>query len=77
MFGSGALWRAEVELKVPGDNRNPTWLRVDFAWDKALQIMVPVQMRERSNSIADTGTCVATYTNFRRFQTSARIVPQP
>ena len=39
--------------------------------------MVPVQMRERFNSIADTGTSLATYTNFRRFQTSARIVPQP
>ena len=75
--GSGALWRAEVELKVPGDNRNPTWLRVDFALDKTLQTMVPVQMRERFNSIADTGTSLATYTNFRRFQTSARIVPQP
>ena len=74
---SGALWRAEVEMRVPGDNRNPAWLRVDFAVDKALQIMVPVTMRERFNSIADTGTSVATYTNFRRFQTSARIVPQP
>ena len=74
---SGALWRAEVEMRVPGDNRNPAWLRVDFAVDKALQIMVPVTMRERFNSIADTGTSLATYTNFRRFQTSARIVPQP
>ena len=74
---SGALWRAEIELKVPGDNRNPTWLRVDFALDKALQIMVPVTMRERFNAIADTGTSLATYTNFRRFQTSARIVPRP
>jgi hypothetical protein len=74
---SGAVWRAEVELRVPGDNRNPTWLRVDFAVDKALQIMVPVTMRERFNFVADTGTSVATYTNFRRFQTSARMVPQP
>ena len=74
---SGALWRAEVEMRVPRDSRNPTWLRVDFALDNALQIMVPVTMRERFNSIADTGTSLATYTNFRRFQTSARIVPQP
>jgi hypothetical protein len=73
---SGALWRAEVEMRVPGDNRNPTWLRVDFAPDTGLQIMVPVAMRERFNWIADTGTSTATYTNFRRFQTSARIVPQ-
>ena len=30
--GSGALWRAEdVECECTGDNRNPTWLRVDFA----------------------------------------------
>jgi hypothetical protein len=74
---SGALWRAEVELKVPGDYRNPTWLRVDFAEDKTLKMLVPVQMRERFNFVADTGTGVATYSNFRRFQTSARIVPPP
>ena len=41
------------------------------------QYEVPVTMRERFNSIADTGTSLATYTNFRRFPTSARIVPQP
>lgn len=74
---TGTLWRAEVEMRVPGDNRNPAWLRVDFAFDTALQIMVPVTLRERFNWIADTGTTLATYTNFRRFQTSARIVPQP
>ena len=73
---SGALWRAEVELRMVGDHRNPTWLRVDFALDKGLQVVVPVTMRERFNWVADTGTSVATYTNFRRFQTSARIVPQ-
>ena len=74
---SGALWRAEVDMRVPGDHRNPTSLRVDFALDKDLQILVPVTMRERFNWVADTGTSTATYTNFRRFQTSARIVPQP
>ena len=73
---TGALWRAEVELRVPGDNRNPAWLRVDFAEEKTLKILVPVTMRERFNWIADTGTTLASYTNFRRFQTSARIVPQ-
>ena len=31
--------------------------------------MVPVTMRERFNWVSDTGTSVATYTNFRRFQT--------
>ena len=59
------------------DNRNPTWLRVDFAPERLLQITVPVAMRERFNWVADTGTSVATDPNFRRFQTSARIVPQP
>ncbi len=73
---SGALWRAEVTLRVPGDSRNPTWLRVDFELETTLQIMVPTTMRERFNWIADTGTSLAHYTNFRRFQTSARIVPQ-
>ncbi len=74
---TGTLWRAEVTLKAPGDRRNPTWLRIDFARDAVLNVVVPVTMRERFNWVADTGTSVATYTNFRRFQTSARIVPQP
>jgi hypothetical protein len=74
---NGALWRAEVELSVPGDYRNPAWLRVDFAEDQSLKILVPVQMQERFNFVADTGTGVATYSNFRRFQISARIVPPP
>ena len=26
--------RREFEMRVPGDNRNPTWLRVDFAQDR-------------------------------------------
>ena len=74
---SGALWRAEVTLKAPRDPRNPTWLRVDFAHDKTLDLLVPVSMQERFNSLADTGQSFATYDNFRRFQTAARIVPQP
>jgi hypothetical protein len=74
---TGTLWRAEVTLRVPGDHRSPTWLRVDFATEKTLKMVVPVTMRERFNWIADTGTSLATYTNFRRFQTSARVVPQP
>lgn len=74
---SGALWRAEVTLRVTGDRRNPPWLRVDFARDQAMNLIVPVTMRERFNAIADTGTSAATYSNFRRFQTSGRIVPQP
>jgi hypothetical protein len=74
---SGAIWRAEIEFRVPGDNRNPVWLRVDFTENRELQMLVPIEMRERFNWVADTGTGVAHYSNFRRFQTSARIVPQP
>jgi len=74
---SGALWRAEVTLRVTGDRRNPPWLRVDFARDRAVNLIVPVTMRERFNALADTGTSAASYSNFRRFQTSGRIVPQP
>jgi len=39
---------------------------------------VPAQMRERYHqSFGETVRCTATYSNFRKFQTAARLVPDP
>ena len=57
-----------------GDNE----LRVDFAVNEGLGIVVPHELREEFE-IAGGGRFQghATYSNFRRFTTSARIVPPP
>lgn len=72
---AGTLWRAEVRLTPRTPVNRPPLLRVEFAEDRALGIMVPVEMREEFLAQGGTGTGRATYSNFRRFQTSARIVP--
>jgi hypothetical protein len=51
--------------------------RVEFAEHKNLGLLVPTEMRETFPVVQPAkGTGVAKYSNFRRFQTSARIVPQ-
>ena len=53
-------------------------VRVEFDRDPKLEMLVPVEMRESFTLPPPaSGTSVATYTNFRRCQTSARIVPTP
>jgi hypothetical protein len=74
--GNGVLWRAEVRLKRFNDPETSR-LRVEFAFDKGLGVMVPIEMREDFFVDLGSGRGHYTYANFRRFQTSARIVPQP
>jgi hypothetical protein len=64
--------------------------RVSFRRDAALGMWVPVRLTEefkqqqlgwwgtppRTAIVNETIECVATYSNFRRFETLARIVPQ-
>ena len=74
----GRLLRAEVRtLTAPDANEPENDLRVEFTEDRTLAILVPSEMREVfPGEEHATGTSVARYTNFRRFQTSARIIPQ-
>jgi hypothetical protein len=76
---TGALWRAEVTTFESAETRVlKAQIRVEFDRHKALDMLVPIEMREVFPAEPpDSGTGVAHYTNFRRFQTSARIVPQP
>ena len=73
---SGVLWRAEVRLRR-FKNPETSRLRVEFALDKGLDVIVPIEMREDFFVDLGTGRGHYTYSNFRRFQTSARIVPPP
>lgn len=76
---TGRLWRADVIIRDP----RPTVIQFDhivsvtFAENRALGLLVPSQMREDFFAGDDRKAWgEATYTNYRRFQTSARILPQ-
>jgi hypothetical protein len=51
---------------------------VDFRHDRALDLLVPSEMHEwfTTDTPGLMGTGKAKYSDFRRFETSARIVPQ-
>ena len=51
-------------------------LLVDFEFERTLGFLVPTRMEEVFGVPYGTGDGVAVYTNFRRFGTGARIVPQ-
>ncbi len=75
---AGTIWR--IEWAYAPAIGSPSSLRVDFAMNEALGMMVPVEMREAFAVIGGLnarGDGVAIYENFRRFGTSGRIVPQP
>lgn len=76
---SGRLLRAQVNAKDArfGGPRFSAEVRVDFRDQPALGLLVPSEMTEKFFvDDAGTGTGTAKYTNYRKFQTSARIVPQ-
>jgi hypothetical protein len=77
--GTGRLWRADVITRDPrGDAFTfDHVIRVEFTNHKQLGLLVPATMHEdffagmNRQAFGD-----ARYTNYRRFQTSGRIVPQ-
>ena len=70
----GALLRADVTLHAPRRWNSPHRVRVDFEHDPALGVLVPVRLSE-SFVAGGQGRGEATYRNFRKFQTSGRILP--
>jgi hypothetical protein len=73
---TGALHRAHVRLRAPGPSRIENQITVSFEPDAALGLLVPVKLSEVFY-YGGFGSGEATYRNFRRFGTSARIVPPP
>jgi hypothetical protein len=76
--GTGTVWRVEwiYQADRGAGATFPPQLRVDFTPHAELGIMVPMTMTEVFSTPAGRGEGRATYTNFRRFATGARIVPQ-
>jgi hypothetical protein len=75
---TGAVWR--IEWIYHAERRDtgapPPKLRVDFAPNRELGMMVPVDMTEVFSVTGGRGEGRARYSNFRRFGTSARIIQQ-
>jgi hypothetical protein len=75
----GRLLRAEVQAEPAAfaSPRERPRLRVEFIQHNQLGILVPSEMREDfwSQEEMTPGKTVARYSNYRRFQTSARILP--
>ena len=76
----GSIWFDEAtgavyETVVLDRDGGPAQLRVTFTMDNALGILVPQRMREVFPLSGAVGEGDARYSNFRRFTTSARIVP--
>lgn len=70
---TGALTRAEVTLIPPVPARANHVVLVEFEPDPQLGLRVPTRLRETFWA-SGSGEGVATYRNYRRFETAARIV---
>jgi hypothetical protein len=74
---TGRLLRAEVKSQSKFTRELTNAIRVEFTHNAHLDLLVPSEMRETFPVDATRlGSGVAHYSNYRRFQTSARIVPQ-
>lgn len=77
---NGALWRAELIVGPdrPGAVRRvalESKIRVDFARNAALDLLVPKELVEQFWIRGGVGTGRGRYSNFRKFTTSTRILP--
>jgi hypothetical protein len=76
---SGAVWRAQVlyrDYGPAGSAAPEAEVLVDFKRSPALAMLVPETMREVFLVDSGRGEGEATYSNYRRFTTSGRIVPR-
>lgn len=72
----GRILRTELQVEV--DNQTTAGIRVSFDVDAKLGMAVPAMMEEDYSMgmpVETVISCKAVYSNFRRFETSARIVP--
>ena len=77
---SGAIWRAEIHVgpDAPDQPRRyqlESSVRVEFMKDAGVELIVPREMIETFWIRGGSGYGKGTYSDYRRFTTSARIVP--
>ena len=79
---TGAVWRAHLFYRhfieaLPNYRAPEAAIEVDFVRNNGLELIVPHEMRETFGAPMGQGKGIAKYSNYRRFTTSARMVPQP
>ena len=77
---TGRLFQSEVReraIMAPTPRLFESIVKVTFREDATLGLLVPARMYETFAFGSSTGQGDAHYANYRRFSTSARIVPQP
>ena len=75
---TGLVLRTEVRIGERGTAyRIPTIIRVQYGHDARLDMFLPVEMLESYTWPRQILQGRATYSNYRRFETSARLVPRP
>jgi len=77
----GSVLRTDLEFEgEKGGNSPTTTITVRYRREAALGLLVPYEMREAYRVPAGTDSeeigALARYTNFRQFQTSARVLPR-
>jgi hypothetical protein len=72
----GSVMRTRLRI-VNADRRMSAFVTIDYRNEASLEMLVPVKMQEIYTAGApyERISGVATYSNFHRFETSARIVP--
>lgn len=77
---NGRLWRAQFVVRPKSRAHLPrnfgARLRVDYMLHPELKMLVPKRMSEDFFVIGGRGVGHAKYSNFRRFSTAGRVVPQ-
>ena len=76
---SGRLLRAQVSVQDAQLSSTAPFtavIRVDFREDGTLGMLVPFEMQETFFVESGSGSGTAKYSNYRRFQTAARVIPQ-
>ena len=77
---NGRLRRAQIGVRPKFDPRLPrtfeTRLRVDYTFNAELKMLVPKEMSEEFFVVGGRGAGKAKYSNYRRFTTTTRVIPQ-
>lgn len=81
-FNTGELWRAEIIVgpDAPDEFRRmnlESRMRVEFTRDPRLKLIVPKEVEETFWIEGGIGRGRAQYSNYRKFTTAARIIPEP
>jgi len=71
---TGRVMRTELRTGESGRDLVEGTIGVEYAFVPRLDLLLPIRMEERYAGRGTEITCTASYSNFRRFETGARII---